>query len=196
MIPILILAAGRSSRMAGRDKLLEDVGGVPLLRRQVLMALAVGQPVFVALPPAAEARQAVISDLDVALLAVPEAAEGLSGTMRGAVQHLPAAPAFMITLADLVALETSDLRAVLAARKSQPDYLVWRGATAEGKPGHPILFDATLRPAFADLRGDSGGESLVKPLRNRTCLVPLPDDRARLDLDTPEDWKAWRAANR
>ncbi|MBS8271860.1 nucleotidyltransferase family protein, partial [Halomonas litopenaei] len=28
-IPILILAAGRSRRMRGRDKLLEDVDGLP-----------------------------------------------------------------------------------------------------------------------------------------------------------------------
>ena len=42
MIPILILAGGASSRMQGRDKLLEDVDGVPLLRKQVLIAAATG----------------------------------------------------------------------------------------------------------------------------------------------------------
>ncbi|MFO8125202.1 NTP transferase domain-containing protein [Yoonia sp.] len=194
MIPILILAAGRSSRMGGRDKLLEDVGGISLLRRQVLMALEVGQPVFVALPPNAPARQAAIAELDATVMTVRESAEGMSGTMRGAVRCLPDAPAFMITLADLVALESSDLLAVLKARTAQPDYIVWRGATAVGKPGHPILFDASLRPAFADLAGDGGGESLVKKLRDKTYLVPLPDNRARFDLDTPEDWDRWRAS--
>ncbi|MFA8440761.1 NTP transferase domain-containing protein [Yoonia sp.] len=195
MTPILILAAGRSSRMGGRDKLLEDVGGVPLLRKQVQTALATGQPVFVALPPAAHDRQAAIADLDVTVLRVPEAAEGMSGTMRGAVAQLPIAPAFMLTLADLVALETADLKAVFAARTAHPQYVVWRGATVDGKPGHPIVFDASLRPAFAGLKGDGGGESLVKPLWDQTYLVPLPGNRARLDLDTPADWAAWRNAN-
>ena len=39
---ILIPAAGGSTRMRGRDKLLEDVGGTPLLARQVRVALSTG----------------------------------------------------------------------------------------------------------------------------------------------------------
>ncbi|PJI91827.1 CTP:molybdopterin cytidylyltransferase MocA [Yoonia maricola] len=194
MIPILILAAGQSSRMGTRDKMLEDVDGVPLLRRQVRMASAAGEPVYVALHQKADSRHDTIADLDVRILTVPQADEGMSGTMRGAVAQLPKAPAFMILLGDLVALETSDLKAVLDARATHPAHVIWRGTTQDGKPGHPIIFDASLRPDFADLSGDGGGESLVKQLHDRTHLVPLPGNRARLDLDTPEDWAAWRAS--
>jgi len=196
MIPILVLAAGQSSRMGGRDKLLEDVGGESLLRKQVRMACATGLPVFIALPPAADARLAVIADLAAHPLSVPEAKEGLSGTMRGAVPQLPDAPAFMMILGDLVALETSDLRAVIEARERHPDNIIWRGATKGGAPGHPIIFDRSVRPDFANLRGDDGGKSLTGPLKDRTCLVRLPENRARFDLDTPEAWDAWRGVNR
>lgn len=192
MIPILILAAGTSSRMRGPDKLLEDVGGMPLLRRQALMALATGCPVYVALPDLGHPRAAALEGMSVTRLAVPDAAEGMSGTMRGAVAQLPAGADFMMFLGDLVALETADLKAVLAAKDAHPKALVWRGATEDGKPGHPIIFDASLRPQFATLQGDSGGETLVKPLRDQTHLVRLPGKRARFDLDTPEDWADWR----
>ncbi len=192
MIPILVLAAGSSRRMRGGDKLLETVAGEPLLRKQARIALATGHPVFVALPDKAHPRQQAIAGLNVTALAVPEAAEGMSGTMRGAVAQLPDAPAFMMILGDLVGLETGDLMAVFAARDTHPDHLIWRGATTAGKPGHPVIFDGSLRPKFAELRGDGGGEALVNPLRQRTHLTPLPDNRARLDLDTPEDWAAWR----
>ena len=59
MIPILILAAGQSARMRGRDKLAEPVGGVPLLRRQAAMAAEVGD-VCVALPRADHPRAALL----------------------------------------------------------------------------------------------------------------------------------------
>lgn len=193
MIPILILAAGRSSRMGGRDKMLEDVDGLPLLRRQVLMANETGQPVFVALPLGNTARNDAIADLGVAILSVHDADEGLSGTMRGAVRHLPTCDAFMITLGDLVMLQTSDLQSVIHARAAQPDHLIWRGATADGKPGHPIVFDDSLRHGFEGLKGDVGGEDLVKPLAAQTYLVRFADNRARFDLDTPADWNAWRS---
>ncbi|MDX8348979.1 nucleotidyltransferase family protein [Cognatiyoonia sp. IB215446] len=194
MIPILILAAGTSSRMRGGDKLLEEVRGEPLLRLQAQRALRTGHPVYVALAPASDARAAAIADLDVMLLTIPEATEGMSGTMRGAVAKLPEAGAFMMFLGDLVALETEDLERVFKAREDEPDQLIWRGATATGKPGHPIIFDASLRANFAKLTGDTGGEALVNPLRAQTFLVRFEDDRARLDLDTPEEWAAWRAS--
>ncbi|WP_370162833.1 NTP transferase domain-containing protein, partial [Limimaricola soesokkakensis] len=38
VFPLLILAAGRSSRMRGADKLAQEINGVPLLRRQVAAA--------------------------------------------------------------------------------------------------------------------------------------------------------------
>ncbi|MEL6684549.1 MAG: nucleotidyltransferase family protein [Pseudomonadota bacterium] len=194
MIPILILAGGSSSRMQGRDKLLEDVDGLPLLRRQVVITAATGQPVYVALPPDAERRREAIAGTDANILTVADAAEGMSATMRGAVAALPQAPAFMITLGDLISLETEDFNAVLDARTAQPDHLIWRGATEDGKPGHPILFDASLRGSFANLNGDHGGEAIVKPLKAQTYLVALPDNRARFDLDTPAAWAAWRAS--
>lgn len=192
MIPILILAAGQSRRMRGRDKLLEDVGGVPLLRRQIEMAKGTGQQVFVAVPPDAMARRAIIDESKATPLISADADEGLSASLRSGVAQLPDAPAFLVMLGDLVALETADLVAVLDARDSAPDALIWRGTTADGKPGHPILFDASLRPAFADLAGDKGADPLVQRYASNTHLVALPDARARFDLDTPEDWDAWR----
>ncbi|KQI72855.1 4-diphosphocytidyl-2C-methyl-D-erythritol synthase [Loktanella sp. 5RATIMAR09] len=192
MVPILILAAGRSRRMRGRDKLLEDVGGLPLLRRQIEMAQGTGQPVFVAVPPDLVARRAIIDENKATALMIADADEGLSASLRSGVAQLPDAPAFMIMLGDLVALETADLVAVLGARDAAPDAIIWRGTTADGKPGHPILFDASLRPDFAGLAGDKGADTLVQKHDNATHLVALADNRARFDLDTPEDWDAWR----
>ena len=62
-----------------------------------------------------------------------------------------------------------------------------------GKPGHPILFAASLRPRFATLSGDSGGQEVTVPLSTQTHIVRLPGNRARHDLDTPEDWAAYRS---
>jgi len=99
----------------------------------------------------------------------------------------------MVLLADLPEITATDLQTMFDARRTHPEYLVWRGANADGAPGHPIIFDASLRPGFACLAGDHGGDSIIRPQRNRTLLVPLPGEHARRDLDTPEDWLLWRA---
>ena len=192
MTPILILAAGKSSRMRGRDKHLEEIDGVPLLRRLAMAALELGQPVFVALPTLPHPRAEALTGLNFTPLAIPEAAEGMSGTLRGAVARLPVGDGFLLVLGDLAEIGAKEMWAVLNARAARLDCLIWRGATESGDPGHPILFDGSLMPRFAELSGDGGGESLVNPLREETHLVPLPGRMARHDLDTPEDWEAFR----
>ena len=194
MYPILILAAGTSSRMRGRDKLLEPIDGTPMLSHIAEQAAGTGAPVFAVLPGPNHVRYEILKGTKVICFDVPDSKEGVGGTLRGGVKRLPPCDAFMIVLADLPELRTADFAAVSAARKTSPDKLVWRGATQDGKPGHPILFDGSLRPRFEELSGDSGGSPLLQSLKDQTCLVRLPGDHARLDLDTPEEWQAWREA--
>jgi molybdenum cofactor cytidylyltransferase len=193
MIPVLILAAGKSSRMRGADKLMCDMHGAPLLRRQIERAIGIG-PIYVALPSDNHPRLAALNGTDAISLIVPEASQGMGGTMRGAVANLPECDAFMIILGDLISLTNKDLSGVVNAMSAHKDNLIWRGATPDGRAGHPIIFDASLRPAFANLHGDNGGESIVKSLAAQTYLHRFNDNRARHDLDTPEDWAAWQAA--
>jgi molybdenum cofactor cytidylyltransferase len=196
-IPIILLAAGQSSRMGGRDKLLEVVDGIPLLRRQALMALAAkAGPVFVTLPPGPHPRYDVVDDLDVTVVPVLDAAEGMNASIRRGVAALPPdATATMLLLADLPDLTTDDLITCLRAVDLASNMSIWRGATADGKPGHPIIFAAKYFAAFAKLAGDSGGRDIVAAAQDQTQLIPLPNQHARRDLDTPQAWDSWRREN-
>ena len=196
-IPIIVLGAGQSTRMGGTDKLLQHVDGQPLIRRQADMARrATTGAVIVALPPAPHPRYAALQGLDVQTLGVEDAAEGMNASLRAAFAALPEdSRAAMLVLADLPDLTMDDLKSVGQAVDKKPEMLVWRGATETGKPGHPVVFAASLFPAFAALSGDSGGQDVVRQAQGRVALVPLQGTRARLDLDTPEAWAAWRAVN-
>ena len=72
----VIPAAGSSSRMRGRDKLLEKIEGVPLLRRQAGIAIDSGCEVAVALPKDGVARREAIGGLAVTMIEVEDAAKG------------------------------------------------------------------------------------------------------------------------
>lgn len=192
-IPVILLAAGQSRRMRGKDKLMQEVDGQPLLRRSASIAQTVG-PVFVALPPYPHVRYDVLADLDVNAVPIADADEGMNASLRGALSHISSsAPAVMVLLSDLPEITPADLRAVRAAWKNHKDHLIWRGATAAGKPGHPVVFDRELFPQLLRLTGDHGAQSVVRAHGNKTHLVTLPGDHALLDLDTPEEWADWKA---
>lgn len=190
MIPVLILAAGQSRRMRGTDKLMQVVEGKPLLTLQIQRATPVGQ-VYVAIPEHNHPRRAAILGTTAITLAVRESEEGIGGTIRGAIAQLPSGP-FMLILPDLVSLETSDLQTIVNAMHEYPNNLIWRGATPDGKAGHPVIFCEKTRQDLATLKGDKGSETVLKPLKSQTYLHRFIDNRARYDLDTPEDWAAWQ----
>ncbi len=193
---ILVLAAGASRRMRGRDKLLEPLRGEPLLRATVRKARATGCPVLVALPHAGHPRAACLAGLGATVVPVPGADEGMAASLRAGVAALPPADRVMVMLADMPDITTRDLAVLIAAARDGTDgTLVWRGAGADGRPGHPIVFHASLRPRFAALQGDTGGAPILAACRDAVRLVRLPGTHALCDLDTPEDWAAWRAAN-
>ncbi|NHB77229.1 nucleotidyltransferase family protein [Rhodobacter calidifons] len=194
-VAILILAAGASSRMRGRDKLLQSVAGQPLLRRVAETALATGMPVLVTLPPEAEARRAALAGLDVRIVEIPDASQGMSRSLvRGLASVAAMRPdhvaGLMILPADMPDFTPPALDRLIAAFRGDPGQ-IWRGATADGEPGHPIIFPRDLWPALAQVSGDEGGRSVLQVNRDRVRLLPLPGRMATRDLDTPEDWAAY-----
>ena len=193
ILPVLLLAAGASSRMRGGDKLLEDVDGAPCLRVLANRALATGQPVLVTLPNLDHPRASCLSGLEVTQIAVHDAALGMSRSLQCGIAALPqTANGVMVLPADMPDITETDMKEMQAAFVAT-DALALRATTEAGAQGHPIIFSRALFDEFQHLSGDIGAQPILAKLGNRLILHPLKNDCARLDLDTPEDWSSWRA---
>ncbi len=187
----MLLAAGASARMRGRDKLLERVDGTRVLRRQAKAALDTGAHVIVAMAPDRRERARALAGLQVRTVVVENAREGMGVSIGTAAAALPPETgALAILPADMPEITAEDLGAVLAASAAHPDRVV-RGASSAGIPGHPVVFPSRLIPKLTGLSGDAGARSLLRG--ERIHQVPLPARHALTDLDTPEEWEAWRA---
>lgn len=191
MIALLLLAAGASSRMRGADKLLEPVEDMPLLRRQATRAVATGAPVFVAISPDHPARHTALDGLNLTLVPVTRAAEGMGRSIACGVRALPAqCTGVAILPADMPEITTADLRQVLTQARAAP-HRIHRATSKTGTPGHPVVFPATLFGALSQLSGDTGAKPVLAG--QQIVQIPLPGDHAITDLDTPEAWAAWRS---
>jgi CTP:molybdopterin cytidylyltransferase MocA len=185
---ILVLAAGHSSRMRGRDKLMEDMGGEPLLRVMARRATRAGVPVRVVLGPGQDMRRAALEGLAVDIVEAAEA-DGMAASIRAGVAGLTGP--VLVALADMPEITAQDLYLMVSLGAQAKDAIL-RAASRDGRPGHPVLFPADLVPRLAELTGDSGARAILQAEAARVTLLPLKDDRALVDLDTPEEWDAWR----
>lgn len=194
-VHILVLAAGASSRMRGRDKLLQPLRGKPLLRLVADVALATGAPVIVTLPPASEARRKLLAGVPASIVDIPDAAMGMSRSIVRAVSAISAGASgpedgIMVLPADMPGFSTKALADLISRFRAEPE-LIWRGGTTDGTPGHPAIFPRDLWGELLAVTGDEGGRSVLARHKDRVRLVPLPGRMAVLDLDTPEDWAAF-----
>lgn len=188
---IVIPAAGASSRMRGRDKLLEDIEGVPLLRVVAERALATGARVVVVLTEAHAARRAALEGLEIGRVTLQHHAGGMAASIRAGMAAVPdAASGVMILPADMPELHSKYLQEVAGHFSSNAE-AVTRACDASGTPGHPVIFPRHLFPALRALPDGEGARAVLAGAEVSLC--PLPGEVALTDLDTPENWEAWRA---
>ncbi|TCL09611.1 CTP:molybdopterin cytidylyltransferase MocA [Shimia isoporae] len=194
MLAILLLAAGRSSRMNGKDKLLEPVNDTPLLRMMALRAQINNVPVFAVLPPDRPEREKALTGLDVQTVVAQNAHEGMAHSLIAGIAALPSAiDAAMILPADMPEITADDIATMVAAHKNAASNSILRATAHDATPGHPVIFPRAYFDELSLLSGDEGARSVLANHKTRITFVPLPDHHALTDLDTPDEWAEWRA---
>ncbi len=182
----LVLAAGLSSRM-GRNKLLIEVNGKPLVAHAAEAALAAGlDPVVVVTGHQAEAVKMALDGLPVAWTHNPEFADGLAGSLKAGLAALPAqVDGVLVCLGDMPTLTADHMKRIVAAFNP----LEGRGIcvpTFHGKRGNPVLLGSQFFAEMRGLAGDSGARSLFARHDELVCEVAMPDDAVLTDVDTAE----------
>nr|WP_284154968.1 nucleotidyltransferase family protein [Algicella marina] len=194
-ISILLLAAGQSRRMGDRDKLLEEIGGQPLLRRSAKTAVDAGlAEVLVVVPPDATARRATLKGVGTRIVVAELAAEGMAASLRAGLAAISqGTDAVIVALADMPEVSVQTYAALAAAFAPDKGAEICRAVTEGGRPGHPVLFGTRFFESLGALEGDEGARSVLAEAGDFVRDVPVSGDAAILDLDTPEQWAEYRA---
>jgi CTP:molybdopterin cytidylyltransferase MocA len=193
----VILAAGASSRM-GRPKAALPLGarGDTVLSRGVRTLLEAGVPsVAVVSGAAPEAVRAALGRRSrrVRIVHHPGWAAGQLSSLLAALDAVddPSLEALLVTLVDVPLVAPDTVRQVIRAWRDTRAPIV-RPAIGD-RHGHPVIFD---RAVFGDLRSadpSMGAKAVVRAYESRIVNVPVTDEGAFVDLDTPEDYQRWNS---
>jgi molybdenum cofactor cytidylyltransferase len=183
----VVLAAGRSTRMGARNKLLQPIAGVPVVRHTVAAVLASqARPVVVVTGHQQAEVAAALAGLDVVLVHNPDFASGMASSLAKGVAELDGeADGALVVLADMPRVTAGHLDALMTSFAGAPEQSICV-PTHGGEPGNPVLWGAAHFAELMALSGDRGGKSLLTKHATDVVNVELATDAIFIDVDTPE----------
>jgi molybdenum cofactor cytidylyltransferase len=190
----IVLAAGRSTRMGGPNKLLAEIGGKPLVRIAAEQALASrAKPVVVVTGHQRVEVEAALKGLKVTFAHNPDYAEGLSTSLKAGIAALPAdVDGAIVCLGDMPQVDARLIDRLIAAFDPAKGALV-AVPTIEGKRGNPVVWSRRFFGDLAKLDGDVGARHLIASYPEAVVEVPMTGRGALVDVDTPDALSAVKA---
>ena len=192
-IAAVILAAGESRRM-GEPKMLLPFGDATIIRTVIQQAQNGNtNHVQVVLGADAEAIQAHITDLGVEHIVNQQYRKGMLSSVQAGIRSLPEEiTAVMILLGDQPMISSGIMdRLIERYRISEKDIVI---ATADGKRGHPMIFNAAYIPEILSYNEENTLRDLPGKHPGEVEELETGEPGILRDIDTPADYKNERSA--
>jgi len=186
LIAAVVLAAGRSTRMAPLNKLLlADASGRAMVARVVDQVLASrARPVLVVTGHQAEAVEAALAGRPVRLVHAEGYESGLSASLAAGIRAVPPeASAALVCLGDMPLVGAAVIDRLLAAYDPDAGRLIVL-PTCRGTTGNPMLWDRRFFPEILALTGDAGARRLLERYPDAIAAVEVGDEAVLRDFDT------------
>ncbi len=168
----------------------------PAIRHAVEAALASqATPVVVVTGHERDKVEAALAGLGVKLVHNPAYGEGLSTSLKAGLAAVPEdIDGVVVLLGDMPRVTARLIDELIEAFDPA------RGALAvvpvrDGHRGNPVLFSRVFFPELQTVTGDVGARGLLGSHGDGIIEVPVSDNAAFLDVDTPEALDAVRSAS-
>lgn len=173
----------------GRNKMLLEVDGEPLVRRAARRALEAGlDSLVVVIGHEAEEVSAALDDLPCTLAPNPSFRDAASRSLHCGLHLIPPDSAGAIVILPDMPHVTAEMVRAIRDAANPPDVLLVTSRYGEVF-APPHFFHRALFPELLSWTGEGAGRGVVHRHRDRAVVLDWPA-RALLDLDTPGDVEA------
>jgi molybdenum cofactor cytidylyltransferase len=188
----IILAAGKSDRFEGEQKVLLDWFGEPFIRHIARTAINANlEPVIVIAGLQYNKVKQALAGLPVVVKENKDWEAGQSTSIQTGIQNLPERVRSVIfLLADQPQVSTALLTALIERHRQTASAIV--APLVEDRRANPVLFDRVTFHDLMTLHGDTGGRAIFAKFH--VDYLPWLDRLMIFDVDTQEDYSRLLAA--
>ena len=187
-IAAIVMAAGRSRRMAPHNKLLvTDKAGKPMIARVVDNVLSSNaRPILVVTGHQHEQIEHALAGRPVRYIHAADYAQGLAESLKSGIAAVPPECAgAIVCLGDMPLVTGRMIDRLLALYDPEEGRMIVL-PTFRGKQGNPMIWDRAFFPEILGITGDSGARFLVGKHAEKVAEVEMADDAVLRDFDTTE----------
>ncbi len=183
-IPILLLAAGSSTRM-GQPKQLLPWGDKTIIEHQIQTLKDTGNPVVIVLGCNSEKIIPIIKNASVSFLVNENWEKGMGSSIAVGIKFLkkvlPNANGVIISLIDQPLVTTSHIKNLIKNFQSDKKQIV-SSVSDQGWAGVPALFDKFYFDELANLNGKEGAKKIIK--KHASKVRQINGGKLLEDMDT------------
>jgi CTP:molybdopterin cytidylyltransferase MocA len=189
VVGAVLLAAGAGSRLGHKPKSLLELGGVPLIRRQLIALSGAGvDEVVVVLGHHAELIDPVVQTFPVTVVRNPNPDDGQVSSQRIGLAALGGKlDAVIVALADQPLLNAQDITALIGAFKQRPEGAQVVFPLVGGERGNPVMFSNEVREQILQLGTNVGCRQWQAAHADAVAPFVTDNRRYKVDIDTLED---------
>jgi len=188
MISLVILAAGKSTRMK-ENKLLLKLDGETLIERVVKTVKgSSADEVIVVLGHEAEKVREQLVKLDCKVVVNENYMRGQSESVKvGLAAVASSAEAVMILPADVALIDAESINSVIDEHRKSKSHIVI--ASHKHQSGHPILLDRALFQEVSQIDESALGlKAVINRHRSEVKYVEVGTENVLIDIDTREEF--------
>ena len=183
-VAAIVLAAGKSSRMEGRNKLLENIAEQPILGH-VLSALTSSQVDRCVLVTGhqAELVKQCANQYKIEFVHNEHPELGISSSIKAGLAFLGKEhDAVLIVLADMPDISSTIIDTLIASFNSERDAGICI-PTFKGQRGNPVLWSSSFFSKLLNVEGDLGGKQIIFQCEEAVCECEVDSNAIHEDID-------------
>ena len=189
MISAILLAAGRSKRTKGQNKLSKKIKGIPLINHilKSLIKSKVNRIIIVLGYENKKIKKISLKSKKITFAVNSNYLKGISTSVKCGLKKISKKNiGFLIVQADMPLVSKRTINALCSAVKNRDKEIFV--PVYKRKIGNPLAFKYSMIKSLKKIKGDRGAKKLIRSNKSKVQLVKMKSKSILIDFDQLKDF--------